>query len=158
MMNAKNFKMFVVAAPLAFGKHFAGDHDLADRRISSAPYSFVCFIDARFRAVFSLVRRRIQKPFFTMLAYILNGAFSVLSFVVARCRAVFCAIGATRYVRKLCSAFRAISDYRGSSSQAQAFTATVKGSIFSIVRNGKFGAAMPALFLNPNSGAYCATH
>jgi hypothetical protein len=150
--------MLRIAATFALRNHVSSQHDFSNRGKFTFPYGLVAFVDACFRTKFSFVRRSVQELFVTMLACVLYGAFSVHCFVKALFRAIFRFTCSARYVGEQGATFGAISLNLHSCRQSKAFTTAIKRGIFPVVSNGKFYAALFALFFNPNPGACCATH
>jgi hypothetical protein len=104
VMHTKNFWVFVIPASLARLNQVAPSHRFSHRSKCWLPQLFCGFIDALFRAVFTFVRRGIQKLHFAMNASVLNSAFLRHCFVVTCRRTVFSLVGPTGDVRKVCGA------------------------------------------------------
>jgi hypothetical protein len=107
MMDAKNFWVRVVTTPLAFFYGASPNHCLSNRGKRGRPKFFFCLVNTLFRAVFSFMRRRVQKSCAAVRAFVLSGPFLGHGFPVAHRRTIFSFIGPAGNVGKLCGAYRA---------------------------------------------------
>jgi hypothetical protein len=107
VVHTKNFWVFVVATTLASLQHVAFKHGFSNRCKLWLPYLLCRFVDATFRAIFTLVRWGIEKFYAAMRAYVLSSSFLPHRYLIAFWRTVFSFVGATSNVRELCGAHRA---------------------------------------------------
>ena len=153
MVHAKYFWHFVVPASCARSQHPSYRHLFTYGGKRRLPLLFGGFVNARFRAVFSFVRRRAQKFDAAMRATVLHSAFSVHGFVVALRRTVFSLVGAARNVAKRCSAFFAHRRDLHSGRQRKTLSAAIQRGVFAVRRHRKHSATLLANFFVPNAGA-----
>jgi hypothetical protein len=107
MMDTKNFWVRVIATPLTFFYGTPPNHCLSNRGKRGRPKFFFCLVNTLSRAVFSFMRRRVQKSYAAVRAFVLSGSFLGHSFPVTRRRTIFSFIGPAGDVGKLCGAHRA---------------------------------------------------
>jgi hypothetical protein len=107
MVDAKNFWVRVVATPLAFFYGPPPNHCLSNRGKRGRPKFLFCFVNTLFRAVFSFMRRRVQKSCAAVRTFVLRGPFLGHGLPVTHRRTIFSFIGSAGDVGKLCGAHRA---------------------------------------------------
>ena len=153
VMHTKNFWVFVVAALLTRQQQPSCGHLFAHGSERRLPLVFRRLVDACFRAVLSVVRRRVQKFDSAMRAHVLCGSFSPHSFVVALRRTVLSLVGAAGNMAKHCSAFFASRSHLHSGCKCKTLSAAVDCGVFSVRRHRERSATLPANFFVPNAGA-----
>jgi hypothetical protein len=158
MVNAKNFRLYTVSAPLTVGNQISSRHSFAYSCILRSPHQLMRSIHARFRTVFSFVRWRIQKICAAMLTRILFCASVYLRFVIAFSATIFSLVSSASYVRKLRSASFAVCGNLHSGRKCHTLTPAIFSRIFSVVRYGKVRTTMLTCFIHPNTDSCHATH
>ena len=137
MMHTKNFWLLCVPTAFTSGHQSSSHHVFAGSRKRRLPMLFSRLIDACFRAIFSFVRRGIQKFSVAVLTSVLNGAFVFLAFVVAFSRTIFCFIGSASDMSKYRRANLTDRCSLYSRCKPQTFAAAVQSCILTIRPNRK---------------------
>ena len=153
VVNAKNFRVFCIPTPNAFGQHSPHHHVFAHCGEVWFPFGLVRFVDTCLGAVFALGRRRIQECSSAMHTFVLNRSFSVHGLVVALRTTVFGLVCATGNVRKNAAAFKAICPNLRSCRQRHARSAAILRRVFSVFRHREICATMFARNCVTHSGA-----
>lgn len=132
VMHAKDFWVRVISALLTRQQQSSCGHLLAHGSKRRLPLIFRRLVDACFRAVLSVVGRRVQKFDAAVHTCVLYGAFSPHSFVVALRRTVFGLVGAASDVAKHCSTLFTGRSGLHSGRKRKTLSATVDCGVFSV--------------------------
>ena len=135
MMHAKNFWVLVVSAALACCKHVSPDHVFAHSRKHCTPLLLGRFVNARFRAILSFVRWRIQKFNAAVCTDVLCSAFLVHRLVIACWRAVLGFVRTAGNVAEHIAALLTRCSNLHSSRKCETLSAAVHCGIFSVWRH-----------------------